>query len=485
MVLTKMKETAQVGALAGAGHARRRPGAVGARQPRAAGWSVRLSALSRRDFRQQPAVRRRGKAAPATRFGENREAHLNPLPLPPRSPPPNPARPLSATTGPSRRPSSPCRPTSTTRSARPPRTPAPSRASRCCASSTSPPPRPSRTAWTRRRRAPARARRMCSSSTSAAVRLLWRGRGAAAEHLVEDWRVARPYCAQSSSLKTRPLTFARPFLPLAHSSPQGTFDVSLLSIDDGIFEVKATAGDTHLGGEDFDNRLVNFFVQARCPRLAQLGPRDGMGWDALCLAQAAATPAAAVLQLEQAAWRPHLTIRPLSALLSPPPPAGVQAEAQEGHQRQPPRAAPPAHRLRARQAHAVERRADQHRAGLAVRGHRLLLVHHARALRGAPAPRSAPAPACVSVAPLGDPPFSSSSNGVQRASAPLAPPFLHPPPGAVHGHVPQVHGPRREVPQGLQDRQGRRRRGRAGRRLDAHPQGPAAAAGAGPAGARG
>lgn len=37
----------------------------------------------------------------------------------------------------------------------------------------------------------------------------------------------------------------------------GTFDVSLLSIDEGIFEVKATAGDTHLGGEDFDNRLVN------------------------------------------------------------------------------------------------------------------------------------------------------------------------------------------------------------------------------------
>ncbi|KAI8468757.1 MAG: heat shock protein 70 family [Monoraphidium minutum] len=41
----------------------------------------------------------------------------------------------------------------------------------------------------------------------------------------------------------------------------GTFDVSLLSIDDGIFEVKATAGDTHLGGEDFDNRMVSFFVQ--------------------------------------------------------------------------------------------------------------------------------------------------------------------------------------------------------------------------------
>merc|ERR1719247_1403781 len=41
----------------------------------------------------------------------------------------------------------------------------------------------------------------------------------------------------------------------------GTFDVSLLTIDDGIFEVKATAGDTHLGGEDFDNRMVNHFVQ--------------------------------------------------------------------------------------------------------------------------------------------------------------------------------------------------------------------------------
>lgn len=41
----------------------------------------------------------------------------------------------------------------------------------------------------------------------------------------------------------------------------GTFDVSLLTIDEGIFEVKATAGDTHLGGEDFDNRLVAFFIQ--------------------------------------------------------------------------------------------------------------------------------------------------------------------------------------------------------------------------------
>jgi heat shock protein 1/8 len=41
----------------------------------------------------------------------------------------------------------------------------------------------------------------------------------------------------------------------------GTFDVSLLTIEEGIFEVKATAGDTHLGGEDFDNRMVTHFVQ--------------------------------------------------------------------------------------------------------------------------------------------------------------------------------------------------------------------------------
>ena len=41
----------------------------------------------------------------------------------------------------------------------------------------------------------------------------------------------------------------------------GTFDVSLLTLDEGIFEVKATAGDTHLGGEDFDNRLVEYCIR--------------------------------------------------------------------------------------------------------------------------------------------------------------------------------------------------------------------------------
>ena len=41
----------------------------------------------------------------------------------------------------------------------------------------------------------------------------------------------------------------------------GTFDVSLLSVDNGAFEVLATAGDTHLGGEDFDQRVINHFVK--------------------------------------------------------------------------------------------------------------------------------------------------------------------------------------------------------------------------------
>jgi len=42
----------------------------------------------------------------------------------------------------------------------------------------------------------------------------------------------------------------------------GTFDVSLLTIDNGVFEVLATAGDTHLGGEDFDQRVTDHFCKS-------------------------------------------------------------------------------------------------------------------------------------------------------------------------------------------------------------------------------
>ena len=41
----------------------------------------------------------------------------------------------------------------------------------------------------------------------------------------------------------------------------GTFDVSILEIGDGVFEVKATNGDTHLGGEDFDNAIIHYCAE--------------------------------------------------------------------------------------------------------------------------------------------------------------------------------------------------------------------------------
>lgn len=53
----------------------------------------------------------------------------------------------------------------------------------------------------------------------------------------------------------------------------GTFDVSLLTLIDGIFEVKATSGDTHLGGEDFDLRLMNCMITEFQKKFPQLDPR--------------------------------------------------------------------------------------------------------------------------------------------------------------------------------------------------------------------
>ena len=41
----------------------------------------------------------------------------------------------------------------------------------------------------------------------------------------------------------------------------GTFDVSILTIDSGVFEVISTSGDTHLGGEDFDQRIMEYFIK--------------------------------------------------------------------------------------------------------------------------------------------------------------------------------------------------------------------------------
>ena len=97
---------------------------------------------------------------------------------------------------------SPCRPTSTIASARRPRTPARSPASRCCASSTSRP----------RRRWPTASEK--------------KGQGKIA----------------------------------VYDFGGGTFDISILEIGDGVFEVKATNGDTFLGGEDFDKRIIDWLA---------------------------------------------------------------------------------------------------------------------------------------------------------------------------------------------------------------------------------
>ena len=48
---------------------------------------------------------------------------------------------------------------------------------------------------------------------------------------------------------------------LAYDLGGGTFDVSLLVMETGFYEVLATNGDTHLGGEDFDNRIFDYFVK--------------------------------------------------------------------------------------------------------------------------------------------------------------------------------------------------------------------------------
>ncbi|CAK9045266.1 unnamed protein product [Durusdinium trenchii] len=67
---------------------------------------------------------------------------------------------------------------------------------------------------------------------------------------------------------------------LVYDMGGGTFDVSLLEIEDGVFEVKATAGDTHLGGEDFSNRILEHCIKAadasiRCRMSARTTERYG------------------------------------------------------------------------------------------------------------------------------------------------------------------------------------------------------------------
>lgn len=58
----------------------------------------------------------------------------------------------------------------------------------------------------------------------------------------------------------------------------GTFDVSILTVDEGVFEVLATAGDTHLGGEDFDQRVVDHFAKLYNKKAWRLTLRIARSW---------------------------------------------------------------------------------------------------------------------------------------------------------------------------------------------------------------
>ena len=60
-------------------------------------------------------------------------------------------------------------------------------------------------------------------------------------------------------------TAARPVTVLVYDLGGGTFDATLLEMESGVLEVKATAGDTHLGGEDFSNALTDFAVRRQRP----------------------------------------------------------------------------------------------------------------------------------------------------------------------------------------------------------------------------
>jgi L1 cell adhesion molecule like protein len=196
----------------------------------------------------------------------------------------------------------------------------------------------------------------------------------------------------------------------------GTFDVSLLSIDDGIFEVKATAGDTHLGGEDFDNRLVNHFVQ----EFKRKNKKD------------ISDNPRALRRLRTACERAKRT-------LSSSAQTSIELDSlYEG----------------------IDFYSSITRARFEVRfllwgvgvlgvGFGFLLVGcFAHTLIKQMPPHHQYSP-------------THNQNNTHNSTTTTT--------GAVHGPVPQVHGPRREVPQGLEARQGLGARGRVGRRVDAHP----------------
>ncbi|MEI7789818.1 MAG: molecular chaperone DnaK [Alphaproteobacteria bacterium] len=104
----------------------------------------------------------------------------------------------------------------------------------------------------------------------------------------------------------------------------GTFDVSVLEIGDGVFEVKSTNGDTFLGGEDFDQRVVNFLadefkkengIDLRSDRLALQRLKDAAEKAKIELSSAASTEVNLPFITADAAGPKHLTIKITRATL--------------------------------------------------------------------------------------------------------------------------------------------------------------------------
>ena len=149
-------------------------------------------------------------------------------------------------------------------------------------------------------------------------------------------------------------TSARPVTVLVYDLGGGTFDATLLEMESGVLEVKATAGDTHLGGEDFSNALTDFAVRHQRPIRF-----DGVS-GVLCIIQRRPSTSASSTPSLFEDKRAHRT-RPGSRRQSKETPLPSFA--------------------RDREARAVGGDQDQYRCGCLVQGRGLRPGHHAIEVR--------------------------------------------------------------------------------------------------------
>ena len=145
-------------------------------------------------------------------------------------------------------------------------------------------------------------------------------------------------------------TSARPVTVLVYDLGGGTFDATLLEMESGVLEVKATAGDTHLGGEDFSNALTDF--AARRQRLRRRGGRPMTSSNAGQALLRAAPPA-----LRRQKWNTGRVLARRQSKETPLP------------------------RLRPREARAVGGNQDQYRCRCLVQGRGLRPGDHAIEIR--------------------------------------------------------------------------------------------------------